>query len=132
MKNKIITVCIILAALLSFMSFAAVLTQMNSKGDEPEEVTTEAPELKSFIVTSEFEGGYYGTFYYREGMTWEEWIDSEYGSELFTIDGDVSFQGSFLNGSSGTKQADNGCLIPVDSLGIAHESDVIECSVYFI
>ena len=132
MKNRIITICVILAALMSFMSFAAVLTQMNAKGDEPEEVTVEAPDLKSFILIGEMDGTIYGTFYYREGMTWDEWIFSEYNTDRFELDGDVAYDGMLISASSGTEEDSEGNLVPKDSLGNQGGQDVIEYPVYYV
>lgn len=104
MKNKIITVCIILAAVLSFMSFAAVLTQMNTKGNEPDEVITEAPDSSKSGLSFFFNmaGQNLDLVYsFEEGITWKEFFESDaYVGEMehFSVssDSEVCYHDCYL------------------------------------
>ncbi len=137
MKNKIITICVIMAAILSFMSFTAVLTLMNTKSDD---VVTEAPELKSFkLIGNGSSVTNYGTYFYYEGMTWKEWLESDFNTSDGELNDEyssdlISWQSYPLSGASGVYLDDNGDGMagrPLDDLGQVKPTDVIEHSVYF-
>lgn len=92
MKKAFLTLCVILALLLSVGSFTLAFTQI-VKDDAPEDVeesvseTEPAPVIKTFTFyawgsgmgVSEYQEKYPCTFSYEEGMTWAEFCDSEYG-----------------------------------------------------
>ena len=140
MKNKFITICVILAAILAFMSFTAVLMPKNatdSDVDEPETTTEEKePVIKEFKVygvgTSVTERA---TFSYEEGMTWAEFIESDYndfssGVVITVQNDDVYFNGSEVVAASGTTDED-GYIRPVDRLDVSLD-DVISYEYYYI
>lgn len=100
MKKFLLTICVILALLLSAGSFTLVFTQMvkdDVKDVESESIveTEPAPVIKTFTFyvwgsgmgVPEYADKYPCTFSYEEGMTWAEFCDSEYGIG-FTYDSD--------------------------------------------
>ena len=74
MKNKFITVCVILAALLSIMSFTAILMPRNAQTREPEETDTKAPSMVTFTWDT-------AEYTVPKGTTFGEFIESNYNSE---------------------------------------------------
>lgn len=130
MKNKFIIICVILAAIMSLMSFTAVLTRLDKADDTDAaiETTEPTPTVKTAVIYSEANGPQ-GTIIYIEGMTWEEWVNSElntYPHDFSVYENSVSFRGVEIFGASGVN-AD----APLDNLGIVYGNDVIEHPYYF-
>ena len=133
MKNKIITVCIILAALLSFMSFAAVLTQMNAKGDEPEEKVSEeivADSTDPDVFCMVFDGSASApvVFHFEEGVTWSEFMSSSSDNGDFTlVDDRIQYCGYYVY-SYNTSDVESGSL---PESNFVYANDPIISTYYF-
>ena len=77
MKNRFITICVILAALLSIMSFTAILMPRNARTNTPEDTTEEATKEPVLITFNWDDDGYT----VPEGTTFGEFVISQYGEE---------------------------------------------------
>lgn len=100
MKNKFLTICIILAVILSVMSFTAILMPRNATSDEPTETAEAAetspeetlPESNSFTVGD-------WTYRYFEGWTWRTFLKFEGGNDFHTqgANGEyIGYRGDYL------------------------------------
>lgn len=121
MKNKFITICVILAVLMSLASLAAVIVQLRSNDieesietEETEEATEliETVQIYEVVVTDNFSGDTPVELVVRfeEGMTWAEWVNSEYNTY-----GWVVVSGQINTPSTGTLM-DNNDFISSDAL----------------
>ena len=92
MKNKFLTICIILAVILSVMSFTAILMPRNAEADDTDEPTE---TVETSIVVKEIVIG--GTvFHYVEGWTWRTLVAFS-GDDFHTQNEDfVGFRGEYL------------------------------------
>ena len=92
MKNKFLTICIILAVILSVMSFTAILMPRNATSDEPTE-TVETAETSIVVKQFEIDGT---VFRYVEGWTWRTLVAFS-GDDFHTQNVDfVGFRGNYL------------------------------------
>ena len=127
MKNKFLTICIILAVILSVMSFTAILMPRNSTSDEPTETVETLPEIKTARI--HYSTGYSCTIIYYEGLTWSEWYNSEFNvfpNEFSVYDDYVSYCGCNLRGAV----ADDETGEVMETYGEVHPNDVITYSCY--
>ena len=77
MKNRFITICVILTALLSIMSFTAILMPRNARTSTSEDPTEEATKEPVLITFTWEDDGYT----VPEGTTFGEFVISQYGEE---------------------------------------------------
>ena len=95
MKNKFLTICIILAVILSVMSFTAILMPRNATFDEPSE-TAEATETlpeSNFFSVNDY------VYRYFEGWTWRTFLKFEGSNDFYTqgANGEyIGYRGDYL------------------------------------
>lgn len=79
MKNKFITICVILAVLLSFASFAALMVQFRSTDvDEPSDSVTDVSETVTFMWDGE-------EYTVKKGTTFKEFVETETSLNATTL-----------------------------------------------
>ena len=95
MKNKFLTICIILAVILSVMSFTAILMPRNAEADDTDE-PTETVETSIVVKEIVIDGIIY---HYVEGWTWRTFLKFEGGYDFHTqgANGEyIGYHGDYL------------------------------------